>query len=82
MIQPERIMKNMTITLEEEVADWARILAAKKKSSVSRLVGDLLKEKMLEEAGYKTAMDQFFSRDPGRLKQSGGYPLRDELHER
>ena len=74
-------MKNVTITLEEEVADWARILAAKQKSSVSRLVGDMLKEKMLEESGYQTAKHQFFSRKPSPLKHSGKYPSRDELHE-
>jgi len=41
-------MKNVTITLEEEVARWARIMAAKENTSVSRLVGELLREKMLE----------------------------------
>jgi hypothetical protein len=38
-------MKNMTITLEEKVVCWARIRAAEKNTSVSRLVGGLLQEK-------------------------------------
>jgi hypothetical protein len=38
-------MKNVTITLDEEVARWARIRAAELETSVSRLVGQMLKEK-------------------------------------
>ena len=75
-------MKNVTITLEEEVADWARIWAAKSKTSVSRLVGELLKHRMQEEKGYKTAMNQFLSRKPVKLKSTIGYPSREELHAR
>jgi hypothetical protein len=75
-------MKNMTITLEEEVADWARIWAAKSRSSVSRLVGELLKEKMQEEAGYRVAMNQFMTKRPIPLKKGSSYPSREELHER
>ena len=75
-------MKNVTITLDEEVADWARIWAAKSKSSVSRLVGDLLKQKMQNETGYRIAMNQFLLRRPVELKKSGNYPSRIELHDR
>ncbi len=75
-------MKNMTITLEEEVADWARVWAAKSRSSVSRLVGELLKQRMQEETGYQAAMNQFLSAKPISLKKSGVYPSREELHDR
>lgn len=75
-------MKNVTITLSEDVAAWARVWAAKRNSSVSRLVGELLKQKMLDESNYKTAMNQFLSRKPTELKKSGRYPSREELHER
>jgi hypothetical protein len=40
-------MKNVTITLEEDVAQWARIWAAKNSSSVSRVVGEMLKKRCL-----------------------------------
>jgi plasmid stability protein len=40
-------MKNVTITLDEEVARWARILAAEHNKSVSRLVGEMLREKTI-----------------------------------
>jgi hypothetical protein len=42
-------MKKVTITLDEEVARWARIRAAEQNTNVSRLVGGMLKEKMQEE---------------------------------
>ena len=39
-------LRNVTVTLEEEVAQWARIEAARRDTSVSRLLGELLKERM------------------------------------
>ncbi len=39
-------MKNVTILLDEETVRWARIHAAEHNTSVSRLVGELLREKM------------------------------------
>jgi len=42
---PNRL-RNVTVTLEEDVAQWARIEAARRDTSVSRLLGELLKEKM------------------------------------
>ena len=39
-------MKNVTVTMEDSVADWARMEAARRNTSVSRLVGEMLAEKM------------------------------------
>lgn len=75
-------MKNVTISLEEQVAQWARIWAARHNSSVSRLVGEMLRQRMLEEQGYEAAMKQYLSSRPKELKQTGSYPERAELHER
>jgi hypothetical protein len=44
-------LRNVTVTLEEEVAQWARIEAARRDTSVSRLLGELLKERMGKLAG-------------------------------
>lgn len=49
-------MKNVTITVEESALEWARIEAAKRNSSVSRLVGEILTEKMRQEDAYAQAM--------------------------
>jgi predicted HicB family RNase H-like nuclease len=45
-------MNKVTITIEEEVARWARIRAAEEETSLSRLVGEMLREKMIEEKTY------------------------------
>jgi hypothetical protein len=76
-------MKNVTITLDEEVALWARIRAAERDTGVSRLVGEMLREKILEERNYQAAMQHYLSRQPKRLKRAGAkYPRRRELHDR
>jgi plasmid stability protein len=76
-------MKNMTITLDEEVARWARIRAAEKDTSVSRLVGEMLREKMRGEDAYQAAMQKYLSQPPKKLKKPGTrYPRREDLHER
>jgi len=49
-------MKNVTITVEDSVLDWARIEAARRGSSVSRMVGEMLAEKMRQEDAYAQAM--------------------------
>jgi len=76
-------MKNVTITLDEKVARWARIRAAERDTSVSRLVGELLREKMTQEETYQAVMQQYLSQSPQPLKKSGiKYPKRKELHAR
>jgi len=54
-------MKNVTIKLDEEVASWARLRAAERETSVSRLVGEMLKEKMIEEERYQASMHHYLS---------------------
>ena len=77
------IMKNVTITLDEKVALWARIRAAERETSVSRLVGEMLEEKMREEEKYNAFMQQYLSKSPVLMKESGTtYPTREKLHER
>ena len=76
-------MKNVTITLDEDVARWARIRAAELDTSVSRMVGDLLREKMLNSRSYDTAMARYLSQRAKKLTRAGSkYPHRQELHER
>ena len=75
-------MKNVTITLNDDVAQWVRVLAARRATSVSRLVGDLLRDEMARNEAYEAAMQQYLSREPVKLKKAGRYPSREELHER
>lgn len=74
-------MKRITITLDEEVARWARIKAAARNTSVSRLVGEMLKEKMQKEKAFLLVMEQYLGAKPQVLKKAGErYPRREELH--
>jgi len=76
-------MKNVTITLDEEVARWVRIRAAEQNTSVSRLMGELLRQKMLHEEDYLSAMGQYLAQRPRKLRKPGvAYPSREELHAR
>ena len=74
--------KNVTITMEEEVARWARIRAAELETSVSRLVGQMLKEKMLVDQAYEKARDRYLAQPPQALKKAHEkYPPRQDLYE-
>ncbi len=76
-------MRNVTITLDEEVARWARIRAAERDTSLSRLVGEMLRDKMHEEEAYHASMQHYLSQSAGSLKKPGAkYPTREELHNR
>jgi GH35 family endo-1,4-beta-xylanase len=53
-VSPKYRLRNVTVTLEEDVAQWARIEAARRDTSVSRLLGELLKERMSTQDGSVT----------------------------
>jgi hypothetical protein len=74
-------LKNVTVSLDTDVARWARLEAARRDTSVSRLLGELLKQRMLEEDGYETAMRRSLARKPF-LKSDGRYLTREEAHDR
>ena len=76
-------MKNVTISLDDETARWVRVEAAKNDTSVSRFVGDLLRERMRRNAEYEAAKESFLSRGSWPLGKPGGkLPSREELHDR
>ena len=74
-------MKNVTVTMEDSVADWARMEAARRNTSVSRMVGELLAEKMRHDDAYDRAM-----REALEFKSwgssDGRYPTREETYDR
>jgi hypothetical protein len=76
-------MKNITITLDEKTAAWARSHAAERDMSLSRFVGELLEKTMRESREYRRAMRSYLSRQPMRLKKNDArYPPREELYDR
>jgi hypothetical protein len=76
-------MKNITITLDETTASWIRIYAAKQGMSVSRFVGELLNERMVETRNYNQALRSFLAQKPFKFRFAGQRPpTREELHDR
>jgi hypothetical protein len=74
-------MKNVTVTMEDSVAEWARMEAARRNTSVSKLVGEMLAEKMRRTDSYERAMHEALKfRSFGR--SSGPYLSDDEMYDR
>ena len=76
-----RRLRNITVTLEEDAARWARMEAAKADTSVSRLLGQILEERMAQQDEYAKAMKRALARKPF-LKSDGKYPSREDAHDR
>ena len=79
-------MKNVTITMEDAVADWVRIEAAKRNSSVSRMLGEMVSDKMRHNDAYERAMHEWLA-DTGADTGTGAftsdaqaYPTREETY--
>jgi hypothetical protein len=78
-----RNLRNVTVTLDEKTARWARVEAARRDTSVSKLIGEMLRERMARDTSYETAMARYLGKRPENLRKPGQpYPRRDELYER
>ncbi len=78
-----RKLRNVTVTLDEETARWARVEAARQDTSVSKLLGELLRSEMLHEAQYDSAKQMYLAQEPGIHRCEGqSLPTREELHDR
>jgi len=76
-------MKNLTITLDKKTAAWIRVYAARQGMSVSRFVGELLNERMIETRTYNAALRNFLAQKPFKFEFADGRrPTREELHDR
>jgi len=72
----------MTITVDEQLARWARIEAAKNDISLSRYVSNMLRNRMQHAEAYGAAMQHNLRRAPTVLSSKEAYPARESLHER
>ena len=69
--------------MDDDLAQWVRVRAAKRDVSVSKLIAELLAELREREQQYDTAMHSYLSRASERTWVSDGtYPSRDALHDR
>jgi hypothetical protein len=76
------VSKNITITVSEEVASWARKRAAEENTSVSKLVGRMLENQMRMTDEYWRAFHRW--KKIGGIKgiDAAGRLTREEAHER
>ena len=77
----KRRLRSITVTLEVEVAHWARIEAANRGTSVSRFLEVVLRERMVEEEQYREAKARALARKPF-LNTGGRYLTRKDTHSR
>jgi hypothetical protein len=76
-------MKNVTITPDKEMAARGRVWAAQRELRVSRMVGEMLKQKTGESVQYEEDMRRFASWRPTMLKAvDGRYATHEESHDR
>jgi hypothetical protein len=78
------VLKNVTITLDSELAHWARKKAAEENTSVSKLLARMLEREMRASDRYWQAFEQWKKLDRnlgGNIDASKRF-TRDEAHER
>ena len=78
-------MKNVTVTLSEDIALWLRVRAAEQNRSMSKWLAELIDEMRRREDEYEIAMERFLARARKARKLEwvdGRRPTRDELHDR
>lgn len=74
-------LRNITVTLEPELAQWARIEAARQEVSMSRFLAQLVKKEREEKDQYAAALKRALGRK-AFLKSDGKYLSREEAHDR
>lgn len=75
--------RKVTLTIDEELLDRARILAARHKISVSALLRDALTRLLFEDEAYESAKRAALDRlDRGTCLGGGPLAGREALHDR
>jgi hypothetical protein len=76
-------MKNITITLDEQTAKWAREQATAQGLSLSRYVGEVVRKQLPKAQSYERAMKEFLSGEPWDMGwPEGRLPTREEIYDR
>lgn len=75
-------MRNVTIALPDDVAQWARVWAAEHDTSVSSFIAAMLTEAREQETRYESSAERFALREPSTLSGGKGLPGRDSLYDR
>ena len=76
-------MKNVTITLPDDVAHWLRVKAAEDDRTVSRSLAELLERMRRHQDDYDVAMQRYLAMKPRKIEgPEGRKPTREELYDR
>lgn len=74
-------MKKVTFTLDEATADWARLQATIRSMSLSKFIGEVLRERTSRD--YEEAYRGWREEKPFDLKGPWSpYPKREDLYDR
>jgi hypothetical protein len=75
------VLKNVTVTLSQEAAHWARKRAAEENISVSRLIGRMIEARMKQDDDYQDAYRRWLEMEPMDIDARNRLS-RDEAHAR
>lgn len=76
-------MRNVTISLDDELARKARVAAAERDMSLSKFIADLLRKEVASDSGYEEAMHEYLAESPYvSLGRGEKLPSREEMHDR
>ena len=76
-------MKNVTITLPDDVARWLRVKAAENDRGVAGWIVELLTRMRHQDDRYESAMKRYLAMKPRRIDwPDGRRPTREELYDR
>jgi hypothetical protein len=75
-------MKNVTVTLEDELADWARVEAARAGLSLSRWLAGLIQSRRQGGMTQEDALKVFLASGTHDLGFYGKAPSHEEMNER
>lgn len=78
-------MKNITLTVDDQTAEWLRTAAAAKGVSLSRFVGEVLRNQLPQARDYEQAMNRWLARrafDKPLRAPGEKLPTREEIYDR
>lgn len=78
----EFVLKNVTITLSEEAAHWARTKAAEQNLSVSKLVGRMIEDQMRLNDEYWRGLAEWRELKPVAGASAAVRMSREDSHRR
>ena len=76
------MLRNITITVSEEAARWARKKAADEDTSVSKLVGRMIENQMRQTDEYWAAYERWKKLKPMKGVRAAERMTREEAHAR